>query len=133
MHMVLMQKDMDAKDKRKMLEEIDEVKGVKWSLGMKHVVWTDHPESMIPDDIKEMLQSDHYELAFICSEYESATDEVNKQIEEIDQIVKSYSKDAMVNGEAPLMKDLQDVTDVDLKTVNAILHPCNFYHYYDRI
>ena len=34
MHMILMQKDMDAKEKRKMLEEIDEVEGVKWSLGM---------------------------------------------------------------------------------------------------
>lgn len=26
----------------------------------------------------------------------------------------------MVIGEAPMMKDLQDVTDVDLKTVNNI-------------
>ena len=120
MHMILMQKDMDAKDKRKMLEEIDEVDGVKWSLGMNTLFGPTIPESMIPDDMKKMLQSDNYELAFICSEYESATDEVNKQISEIDKIVKSYSKHAMVFGEAPLMKDLQDTTDVDLKTVNAI-------------
>ena len=120
MHMILMQKDMDAKDKRKMLEEIDEVDGVKWSLGMNTLFGPTIPESMIPDDMKKMLQSDNYELAFICSEYESATDEVNKQISEIDKIVKSYSKHAMVIGEAPLMKDLQDTTDVDLKTVNAI-------------
>ena len=120
MHMILMQKDMDAKDKREMLEEIDEVDGVKWSLGMNTLFGPTIPESMIPDDMKKMLQSDNYELAFICSEYESATDEVNKQISEIDKIVKSYSKHAMVIGEAPLMKDLQDTTDVDLKTVNAI-------------
>lgn len=120
MHMILMQKDMDAKEKRKMLEEIDEVKGVKWSLGMNTLFGPTIPESMIPDDMKKMLQSDNYELAFICSEYESATDEVNEQIKEIDQIVKSHSKGAMVIGEAPLMKDLQDVTDIDLKTVNAI-------------
>ena len=120
MHMILMQKDMDAKDKRKMLEEIDEVDGVKWSLGMNTLFGPTIPESMIPDDMKKMLQSDNYELAFICSEYESATDEVNKQISAIDKIVKSYSKHAMVIGEAPLMKDLQDTTDVDLKTVNAI-------------
>ena len=120
MHMILMKKDMDAKDKRKMLEEIDEVDGVKWSLGMNTLFGPTIPESMIPDDMKKMLQSDNYELAFICSEYESATDEVNKQISAIDKIVKSYSKHAMVIGEAPLMKDLQDTTDVDLKTVNAI-------------
>lgn len=120
MHMILMQKEMDAKEKRKMLEEIDEVEGVKWSLGMNTLFGPTIPESMIPDDMRKMLQSDNYELAFICSEYESATDEVNEQIKEIDQIVKDHSKGAMVIGEAPLMKDLQDVTDIDLKTVNAI-------------
>ena len=36
------------------------------------------------------------------------------------KIVKGYQKDAMVIGEAPLMKDLQDTTDIDLKTVNYI-------------
>lgn len=120
MHMILMQKEMDAKGKRKMLEEIDEVEGVKWSLGMNTLFGPTIPELMIPDDMRKMLQSDNYELAFICSEYESATDEVNEQIKEIDQIVKDHSKGAMVIGEAPLMKDLQDVTDIDLKTVNAI-------------
>ena len=39
---------------------------------------------------------------------------------EIQKIVKSYSPESMVIGEAPLTKDLQDVTDVDLKTVNTI-------------
>lgn len=67
-----------------------------------------------------MLKSDHYELAFICSEYASATDQVNTQIAQIDDIVKSYDDDAMVIGEAPLMKDLQDVTDVDLTMVNVL-------------
>ena len=78
------------------------------------------PDSMIPDDVKEMLQSDDYELEFVCSEYASATDEVNAQVGEISKIVKSYDKNGMVIGEAPLMKDLQDVTDVDLKMVNIV-------------
>ena len=74
----------------------------------------------IPDEVKEMLESDNYELAFVCSEYESATPKVNKQIAKIDKIVKAADKSTMVIGEAPLMKDLQDVTDVDLQTVNTI-------------
>lgn len=119
-HMVLMDKDMDAKAKRNMMEEVDQVEGVKWTISMNSLFGPSIPDSMIPQDVKKMLQSDNYELAFVCSEYESATPKVNQQIADIDQIVKSYSKDAMVIGEAPLMKDLQDVTDVDLKTVNAI-------------
>lgn len=120
MHMILMDKGMDVRDKQKMLEEIDKVEGVKWSLGMNSLIGPAVPESMIPADIKEMLQSDNYELAFVCSEYESATDEVNEQVAQIDKIVKNYDENAIVIGEAPLMKDLQDVTDRDLKTVNLI-------------
>ena len=67
-----------------------------------------------------MLQSKDYEQAFVSTEYESATDQVNTQIKKIDKIVKSYDKTGMVIGEAPLMKDLQDVTDVDLVNVNII-------------
>ena len=67
-----------------------------------------------------MLQSDNYELQFVCSDYKSATDEVNNQIAAINDIVKKYSKESMVIGEAPLMKDLQDVTDIDLASVNYI-------------
>ena len=119
-HMVLMDSDMDAKTKGKMLDEIDQVKGVKWILGMDSLFGPMIPDSMIPDDVKSMLKSDNYELAFVCSEYESATPKVNKQIAQIDKIVKEADKEAMVIGEAPLMKDLEDVTDVDLKTVNVI-------------
>ena len=118
LHMVMMDKNMDAKQKKKMLEEIDEVKGVKWTISMNSLIGPTVPDSMIPDDMKEMLQSDDCELAFVCSEYESATDEVNTQISAIDKIVKSYDKSGMVIGEAPLMKDLQDVTDIDLQNVN---------------
>lgn len=78
------------------------------------------PESMIPDDLKKIFKGDQYELAFVCSEYGSATDEVNAQLAEIDKIVKKYDNTAMVIGEAPLMKDLQDTTDADLVRVNVI-------------
>ena len=119
-HMVMLDRSMDAKQKSKMFDEIDSVKGVKWTISMNSLIGPAVPDSMIPNDIKEMLQSDDYELAFVCSEYESATEEVNTQIASIDKIVKSYDKNAMVIGEAPLMKDLEDVTNVDLVNVNTL-------------
>lgn len=119
-HMVLLEKGRDAKEKTQMLEKIENVDGVQWALGMNSLVGPGIPESMIPEKLRSMLQSDHYELQFICSEYRTATDEVNKQIAEIQDIVKSYSPNSMVIGEAPLTKDLADVTDVDLRNVNII-------------
>lgn len=119
-HMVMMDKNMDSKIKRDMMQQIDEVDGVKWSISMNSLFGPAIPDSMIPNDVKSMLESEHYELAFVCSEYESATPEVNKQIDKIDKIVKKADKSAMVIGEAPLMKDLQDVTDIDLQRVSII-------------
>lgn len=119
-HMVLLENGLEAKEKSEMLEELKKVDGVRWALGMDSFVGPALPDSMIPKDVKKMLRSDKYELQFICSQYETATDEVNDQISEIQKIVKKYSPDSMVIGEAPLTKDLADVTDVDFRNVNII-------------
>ena len=116
LHMVMMDKNMDAKDKRDMLNAIDEVDGVKWTISLNSLVGATIPDSMIPKDIKSMLQSDNWELAFVCSQYQSATEEVNSQIAQINDIVKGYDENAMVIGEAPMMKDLEDVTNIDLQS-----------------
>ncbi len=120
LHMVMMEKDMDAKDKRDMLNAIDKVDGVKWTISLNSLVGANIPDSMIPKDIKSMLQSDNWELAFVCSKYQSATEEVNNQIAQINDIVKGYDENAMVIGEAPMMKDLEDVTNIDLQSVNTV-------------
>ena len=120
MHMVLMDKDIDSKTKRKMMEDIDKVDGVKWSISLNSMLGPLVPESMVPEELRSMLQSENYELAFVCSEYTSATPKVNKQIAAIDKIAKKYDPSTMVIGEAPLMKDLEDVTNVDLRNVNIL-------------
>ena len=119
-HMILLKNGLDSKEKTQMLDQIDKVDGVKWSLGMNSLIGPTFPESMILSNIKKMLQSDNYEVQFICSEYSSATDECNAQLDAIQKIVKKYSPESMVIGEAPLMKDLQDTTDVDLQRVNIL-------------
>ncbi len=119
-HVLLLKNGLSNKDKMDMKKQIEEVDGVKWALGMDSVVGARVPDDMISKKYRSMLMSDNYELQFICSDYKSATDEVNRQIDELNTIVKKYSKDSMVIGEAPLMKDLEDVTDVDLATVNYI-------------
>lgn len=120
MHMILLKDGLSAKEKSAMSKEIEKVDGVKWVIGLNPLVGSNVPESMIPNNIKKMLKTDNYELEFVSSDYSSATDEVNSQLAKIDKIVKKYQNDGMVIGEAPMMKDLQDVTDVDLKTVNNI-------------
>lgn len=119
-HIVLMKNGMASKEKSEMLKKIEDVKGVKWALGIDSFKGVSIPSSMIPKKLESKLKSDNYEIAFVCSDYKAATDEVNSQIADINKIAKKYSKDSMVIGEAPLTKDLQDVTDIDLVNVNYV-------------
>ena len=116
--MVMIKNGMSQKELSNMQKEIDKVDGVEWCLGMNSVIGSSIPSDMIPSSMKEMLQSDEYEMQFICSNYKSATEKVNKQINEINNIVKKYNPGSMVIGEAPLMNDLETVTNVDLRNVN---------------
>lgn len=120
MHILLLKNGLTSKKKNDMKNEIEKVDGVKWVLGMNSIVGANVPDDMVPDKYQDMLKSDNWELQFICSDYKTATDQVNAQIASINDIVKKYSKDSMVIGEAPLTKDLQDVTDIDLATVNYL-------------
>ena len=75
---------------------------------------------MVPDEAKEIFKNGDYQMMLVSSKYETASDEVNNQITEIKKIVKNYSKDAMLIGEAPCTKDLITITDTDFKRVSAV-------------
>ena len=89
-----------------MFDEIDKVKGVKWTISMNSLIGPSVPDSMIPKDIKKMLKSDNYELAFVGSEYESATDRGKcTDSKRLIRSLRNMIRSGMVIGEAPLMKD----------------------------
>lgn len=119
-HMVLAKSDLSKKDSMNMIDDIKKVDGVKLAASLDSIMGPDIPEEMIPDDIKEVFKSGNYQMMVIVSEYASATDEVNKQCDEINKIIKKYDDTAMLIGEAPCTKDLIEITDVDFKNVSII-------------
>ncbi len=120
MHIVMLPSGLDSKVKSQAISEMEDVDGVKWVIGMNSFLGANIPESMVPKKYKDMLTSEHYELMFICSNYKTATDEVNDQIAQLNQIVKKVDPSSVVIGEAPLTKDLMDVTNVDLRRVSIL-------------
>lgn len=120
-YMVMLKNDeISSKDRSKLLSEIEKVKGIKWALGMESVVGPSIPDDFLPREITSKIKGKDYEIQFICSDYKVATDEMTSQVENVEKVVKRYSKSSMVIGEAPLTKDLAVVTDVDLRNVNII-------------
>lgn len=119
-HMVLMDVNLPAKDKAAMMDEMEDVKGVKAVLGLEKIVDPSIPQNFIPQEILDTLESDEYELVLITSEYAVASDEVNEQCDTLNQILKKYDSKGMLIGEAPCTKDLIEITDKDFNTVSAV-------------
>lgn len=119
-HILLADSHMKAKDAEEMLERIDEVDGVKAAIGIDSIIGPSVPKDMIPQSIRDILEDDKYQMILISSEYKTASDEVNAQIDEINDIVDDYDENGMLIGEAPCTKDLITITDTDFKVVSAI-------------
>lgn len=119
-HIILAPSDMTKADSISMIDEIKEVDGVKLAASLDSLTGPAIPEEVIPDDIKDIFKNGNYQMMVVASEYATASDEVNNQIDEIVKIVKDYSADAMVIGEAPCTKDLITITDTDFKRVSIV-------------
>ncbi len=119
-HMVLVDAGLSPKAVKSMISEMDQVDGVKYVLGLESVIGSRVPQEVLPDSIKDILESDRWELLLINSEYAPASDEVNDQITSLNTILKSYDKGGMIIGEAPCMKDMIETTNHDFAVVTAV-------------
>lgn len=119
-HMILVDSDVISSDVGKMLSDMEKVDGIKWALGLDSLIGPTIPKSMIPDSVTSTLKNDEYQLVLVNSEYKVATDELNAQIKELNQILHKYDKGGMLIGEGPLTADLIDITDKDFKNVSAV-------------
>lgn len=120
MHMLLTDVSLPPAQTTQMIEEMKRVDGVKSILGLDSILGPSVPREMIPEEMKEKLESDDYKLMLILSEYRVASDEVNRQCDELSAISKAYDPKSMLVGEAPCTKDLIRITNQDFATVNEV-------------
>ena len=116
----LVNKDIPNYKLNEMLEKIEKLDGIEWTLSYSKIAGSEFPEEMLSDNIKSVFENDRYQLIIINSEYELATDELNNQVSQVNDILKQYDKDALLAGEGPLMKDLVEIADHDFNSVNVV-------------
>ena len=119
-HMILLDQEISEKEKYAMIDEMEQVDGIKQVLGLESIIGPSFPQSMIPEDIKEVRESENYELMLIMNEYLVASDEVNEQLDELNGILKKYDPSGMLVGEAPCTKDLIEITNHDFNVVSSV-------------
>lgn len=117
--MILIDKDLDDYKVNEMLEKIEKIEGIDFTLGYSKI-GTTLPREVLSDDIKNIFVSENYQMILVSSKYEIASDELNSQINEINKIVKEYDEKGMFVGEGPLMKDLVEISDHDFRNVNTV-------------
>lgn len=119
-HMLLVDADVPSGDIREMIDEMEQVDGVKYVLGLESVVGSRVPIEVLPESIVSILKSDKWELLLINSEYKVASDNVNAQLDDLNAILKKYDEGGMLIGEGPCMKDMIETTSHDFQVVNTV-------------
>lgn len=117
--MILVSKNLEDYKINLMLDEIEKLDGIDFVISPSSLSKYGISENIIPAELKNMYETDDYKLIIISSTYDIATDELNEQIKELNEIVANYDDKAIVAGEGPLMSDLVAITDEDFKNVNT--------------
>ena len=117
-HMILVDSNIESSKVSAMCDEMKKVDGVKSVIGIDALLGPGIPREMLPEKITNALVSRDWELMLINSEYPTASDEVNRQVTELENILHRYDKNGMLIGEAPCTLDLIRITDHDFRVVN---------------
>ena len=101
-------------------EQLKNQKGIDLVLAPQTIEEFGIPSNMLPEEVTKIYQNDNYQLIILNSTYEVASDELNAQIGQIDNLVKEYDENSIIAGEGALTKDLVEIADHDFKVVNYL-------------
>lgn len=117
-HFVVVDENLSKKNINSLVDELKDVDGVNSVLSANSLTGLTIPDSVLPDNLKDNFTKNGYQMIMINSKYQTASDKVNKQVDQINKIVKNHDKKGYLTGEAVLTKDLTVLSDRDFKMVN---------------
>ncbi len=118
--LLLVNKDLPDYQVNQMLDEIEALDGIEWTLSPSRLAKSGLSKDVLPQDLVDIFQNDTYQMVLINSRYEMATNELNEQVRQVNEICKKYDNSAILAGEGPLMKDLVEISDHDFNSVNTV-------------
>ncbi len=118
--MILVSSSVSERDVKTMSRELKKIDGVNYVLGLNTIKGGALPQELIPENLREALESENWQLLLLGSQYQIASDEVNAQCDQIESVIKKFDPRAMLIGEAPCTRDLIHVTANDFATVSTV-------------
>jgi predicted RND superfamily exporter protein len=117
-YFIMINSNLKASDVQEMVGKFENLKGIDMVTSYSKLASQGFSEDMLSNEVKSMIDDGKHQMVLLSSKYDTATDELNAQIAKVNEIAKSYDKNAIVCGEGPLMKDMVNIADVDFKNVN---------------
>lgn len=117
-HMILVHDTVPAYQLGEMENQLGTIKGINKVIGMDNLLGPGVPTSMLPEDVLQMIQKGGYKIVLANSSYQSASNEMKTQLQQMKAVVKKYDPKAMITGEGALTDDLISICDTDFKNVS---------------
>lgn len=117
---ILLDKNVPTYKTKELVNKLKNQKGIDLVLAPQTIEEFGIPSNMLPEEVTKIYQNNNYQLIILNSTYEVASDELNAQIGQIDNLVKEYDENSIIAGEGALTKDLVEIADHDFKVVNYL-------------
>lgn len=117
-HFVLVSEKLENKEITQLSSEIQDIDGVSSVVAVEKYLGAAIPEDMLPADVLELFHAGGYRMLMVNSAYESGTDQLTEQLNEMNSVIKKADPNGLITGEGAMTKDLIEIADVDFKNVS---------------
>lgn len=117
---VIVDDSIPAAKLMEMEKKLENMDGVSSLLAYNSIVGPAIPDDILPDKILQLCKQDGLQLFLVNSKFDPATPELTAQLQQMEQIVKSYDPNAYITGEGAIEQGLIDTTDRDFAVTAAL-------------
>lgn len=119
-YFVIIDSDTPSGSVSQMIEEIEDIDGIENIVALNKYVGPAIPDSFLPESIKAIAEKDGYQMMMINSAYDPGTDELNKQVDEMTEVINAHTENSYLTGEGAMTKDLISIADNDFVATSII-------------
>ncbi len=119
-HFIIVDDEISSEKLIEMENKIRLLDGISSMLAYNQYVGSSIPDSIMPDEISQLVKQGGYQVMLVNSEYEAATEPSNLQVDKMYSIVKEYDPNGYITGEGAMYSDMVGIANTDF-TVTSII------------
>lgn len=119
-HFIVVDDSVSAEKLIEMENRIQLLDGITSMLAYNQYVGSSIPDSIMPDEIAQLVKQGGYQIMLVNSEYEAATEPANEQVSAMYSILKEYDPNGYITGEGAMYSDMVGIASTDFSVTSII-------------